>query len=224
MESQVVTNAASRYGHSLNRVIDYINRAEDTQQAIDDLLNDRNISRKLHNDMLTLKIGANNRETINSFFNMAIQAKLARQAQNEANENNVENDGIETDSSTGRTDESATTSPTTSEETRTPSGEVNVPEPVPTKLPVEGERSDEVIDTSLENTEYVPEETQPAEPATEPVLTDNETEAKPTADEKKVLDEEAEMFGNTRLDIKEAAYQNAFNVIIKHNEIYENLL
>lgn len=224
VESQVVTNAASRYGDSLNRVIDYINRAEDTQQAINDLLNDRNISRRLHNDMLTLKIGANNRETVNSFFNMVVQAKLARQAQNEANENRVRNDGIETDSFTGRTDESAPTVPTTSEETRTPPREVNVPKLVPIQLHVEGERSDEVIDTSLENTEYVPEETQHAEPAPEPVLTDNETEAKPTADEKKVLDEEAEMFGNTRLDIKEAAYQNAFNVIIKHNEIYENLL
>lgn len=217
IESQVVTNAASRYGDSLNRVIDYINRAEDTQEAIDNLLNDINISRRLHNDMFTLKIGANNRETVNSFFNMAVQAKLDRQAQNEANENRVENDGIETDSSTGRTDESAPvvpTAPESSEETRTPP---SAPREDTSKPPVKEESDDTVIETPLEDTNYTPEEK-------EVVATETETVPEPTVDEKKALDEEAEMFGNTKLDIKEAAYQSSFNVIIKQKELYENLL
>lgn len=225
VESQVVTNAASRYGDSLNRVIEYINRAENTQEAIDNLLNDRNISKRLHNDMLTLKVGANGRETVNSFFNMAIQAKLDRQEQNEANENRVENDGIETNSSTGSSTESVPTNPVSSEETRIPSGEVNVPEQTPTQLPVKEEQSDEVIEAPLENTEYLSEENQVApEPIPEQVITEDETDNTPTSDEKKALDEEAEMFGNTRLDIKEAAYQSSFNTLLKHQELYENLL
>lgn len=221
IESQVVTNATSRYGDSLNRVIDYINRAEDTEKAINDLLNDTNISRRLHNDMLTLKIGANNRETINSLFNMAIQAKLDRQKRNEANETKVENDGIETNSSTGSSTESTPATSTTSEETITPPIEVNVPETTPISSPVKEEQSDEVIDNTSESIEYVSEENQIAP---EPIIDENEVESKPTAEEKKVLTEEAEMFGNTKLDIKEAAYQSSFNILIKHKELYENLL
>lgn len=221
VESQVVTNAASRYGDSLNRVIDYINRAEDTQQAIDNLLNGHNISRKLRNDMLTLKIGANGRETVNSLFNMAIQAKLDRQARNEANETKIENDGIETNPSTGSSTESTPTNPVSSEETKTSLEETNVSESTPTQPPVKEEQSDEVIEAPLENTEYISEENQVV---AEPVVDENETDNVPTSDEKKALDEEAEMFGNTKLDIKEAAYQSSFNTLLKHQELYENLL
>lgn len=168
--------------------------------------------------MLTLKIGANNRETINSLFDMAVQAKLDRQKRNEANETKVENDGIETNSSTGSSTESTPATSATSEETITPPIEVNVPETTSISSPVKEEQSDEVIDNTSESIEYVSEENQIAP---EPVIDENEVESKPTAEEEKVLTEEAEMFGNTKLDIKEAAYQSSFNILIKHKELYE---